>query len=53
MKEHRCINSGALLFTPGPGDLETIRIREDNKALSEKVDRLEKMVINLLENKDV
>ena len=53
MKESRCKNSGALLFTPGPVENETIRIREDNKKLNEKVAKLEKLVNQLLENASV
>jgi len=50
MRETRCPNTGSLLFHPSPADLETIRIREDNELLKNKVDRLEKLVEQLLEN---
>lgn len=52
MKESRCPNSGALLFHPGPQELEHLKTREENQLLKEKVDKLEKMVMDLLEKQD-
>jgi hypothetical protein len=51
MNESRCSNSGALLFHPSASDKETLKIKADNKALTEKVERLEKLVLQMLEAK--
>ena len=52
MNESRCPNSRALIFQPGPQEREHMKTREENKALKEKVDRLEKIVEQLLEAKN-
>jgi hypothetical protein len=49
MKESRCRNSGALLFHPTPEDLETISIKEENKALKERLEKLEILVKGLID----
>ncbi len=44
MEEHRCKNSGALLFTPGPADKEIINIKNENKDLRKRLSALELLI---------
>ena len=53
MKETRCPNSGALLFTPEASELETIALKEDNKQLKERLDRMEILLQSLIKDSNV
>ena len=53
MKETRCKNSGALLFHTEPQDLETIKLKEENKNLKTRLDKIELMLNDIIKDKHV
>jgi hypothetical protein len=49
MREHRCKNSGALLFNIGPREKETLSLKKETKELKERIEKLEAIIQQLIE----